>query len=133
MDIKEPTMKTLVIAVPEALMDDANQLFLVMGQSAADVNSFRDFNFERMVGEETDDLVQERYCIRSTRVSDDWLAKLNGTLSAPDFAPDADLTAATRARDAIDYTIAVAPDKIAARLELPVPDALDEMEAGELA
>lgn len=125
-------MNTLVIAVPEALMDDANQLFLVMGQSAADIHSFREFNFERMVESETDEPVQERYCIRSTRVPDDWLAKLKDTLIAPDFAPDADLTAASRARDAMDYEATIGPERIAVRVGLPVAQALESLRSGSV-
>jgi len=117
---------TLTIAVPEALMTDANQLFLVMGQSPADANSFREPNFER----DRDEDEPERYCVRSTVVSDEWLERLNGELLAPDFAPDADVAAATRARDAMDAESPAAPEKIAMRVGIPVADALAEFELG---
>ena len=115
-------MQTIVFAVPEAMMGDANQLALVMGSSPAEVRSFREPNFQR----DTDDDEQEpeRYCVRSTLVSDDWLTALSGTFTAPDFAPDADVTAATRARDAIDYTSQAEPDRIAARVGLSVAAAI---------
>ena len=112
-------MQTIVFAVPEAMVDDANQLALVMGSSPADVRSFREPNFQS--GEDDD---AERYCVRSTLVSDDWLTALGGTFTAPDFALDADVTAATRARDAIDYTNQAEPDRIAARVELSVAAAI---------
>lgn len=116
--------KTLTIAVPDALMPDANQLLLVMGQSPADANSFREPNFER--GDEE----PERYCVRSAVVSDEWLERLNGELTAPDFAPDADVAAATRARDAMDADSPAAPGKIAMRVGIPVAYALAEFELG---
>lgn len=112
---------TFIIAVPESKMADANQLFLVMGESPADVNSFREPNFEIVHEDETRDV----YCIRSTRVSDDWLTRLYEPLSRPDFAQDADLEAAGRAQNALTDG-AIGPDVIAVRTGVDVPTALDE-------
>ena len=119
---------TFIIAVPESKMADANQLFLVLGESPADVNSFREPNFE-IVHENEDDpegeTTRDVYCIRSTRVSDDWLTRLYEPLSRPDFAPDADLEAANRAQEALTDG-AIGPDVIAVRTGVDVPTALDE-------
>ena len=112
---------TFIIAVPENKMDDANQLFLIMGESPADVNSFREPNFEIVHEDETRDV----FCIRSTRVSDDWLTRFYEPLSRPDFAPDADLEAAGRAQKALTDG-AIGPDVIAVRTGVDVPTALDE-------
>lgn len=119
---------TFIIAVPEDKIDDANQLFLIMGESPADVNSFREPNFEIVhenEGEPEGETTRDVYCIRSTRVTDDWLTKLYQTLERPDFAPSANLTGAKRAQDALSDG-PIGPDVIAVRVDADVPSVLAE-------
>jgi hypothetical protein len=83
----------VTICVPEALINDANQLALCLGTTAADVGTFGELW--------TEDATGNRYTYAHTPVSAAWLAGVGAALSAPAFAPDADLAAAGRAQAAL--------------------------------
>ena len=83
----------VTICVPEALIDDANQLALCLGTTPWDAQTFGQIW--------TEDASGNRYTYAHTPVSAAWLASVGATLSAPAFAPDADLAAAGRAQAAL--------------------------------
>jgi hypothetical protein len=83
----------VTIFVPEAMIDDANQLALCLGQSAADVQTFKPAAWK--------DAGDNRYSVSSTLAKATFPEAAAAALSAPAFAPDADLTAAERAQAAL--------------------------------
>lgn len=83
----------VTIACPEVMIADANQLALVVGESAADVNTFTAANYQ------TDD--GQRYAVASTVAKPALLELAAGSLEAPDYAPEADIEAAQRAQAAL--------------------------------
>jgi hypothetical protein len=100
------------IAVPSAHIQDARQLALVLGESAVDIDTFRAASFQDAAG--------NAYAVASTVAKADFATRAQATLTAPDHAPNADITAATRAQALIaiedrladDAPIAATPDKI---------------------
>lgn len=83
----------VTIFVPEAMIADANQLALCLGQSAADVDTFGAAAWQDARG--------NRYAVSSTVAKAAFPAAAAFPLTAPEFAPGADLTAAGRAQAAL--------------------------------
>jgi len=81
------------IVCPEALIPDANQLALVIGESAADDQTFGTPRCEDASG--------NLYAVSSAVVAGDFESNATTSLEAPAHAPDADLTAAERAQAAL--------------------------------
>ncbi|WP_138423729.1 hypothetical protein [Maritimibacter alexandrii] len=78
---------------PEALMADANQLALVVGESPADVHTFAQARFEDAGG--------NRYAVASSLVKAGFLQAASSALEAPAHSPGVDLEAAGRAQAAV--------------------------------
>lgn len=106
----------VTVAVPSTMADDANALALVVGESAADVGTFHGTPG-------CEDGEANTYFLKSFKVRSTFTDVGSRTLVAPDFAPDADLTAAGRAQDALviwtgEGTAPTAqPDKITAYID----------------
>ena len=92
-DVMSEYVLRVTIFVPEAMIADANQLALCLGQSAADVNTFGSTWYRDAGG--------NRYAVASTLAKAGFPDAAASPLSAPDFAPDADLSAAGRAQAAL--------------------------------
>jgi len=78
---------------PEGMIADANQLALVIGESAADDKTFGTPRYEDASG--------NLYAISSSVVTGSFEGNATTTLEAPSHAPEADLTAAERAQAAM--------------------------------
>jgi hypothetical protein len=103
----------VTIVVPEAMIPDANELALVLGEAPGDVNTFG--------GVWARDAGGARYAIACTHGGPGFPTDARSELTAPDHAPDADLEAATRAQTALvigtpDNPEMPAPDRITALL-----------------
>lgn len=117
------------IAVPESLISDANQLALVLGESAADDKTFGDPRWQDEDG--------NLYAVSSTVAKPVFAESATKPLEAPDFAPDADVEAATRAQDVLkieDRTnggdpVTVHPDHIAAIIDDRLASAREHIES----
>lgn len=95
------------IAVPEAHIGDANQLALVLGESAADDKTFTAARWQDAEG--------NKYAVCSTVAKAVFVDRAGQPLAAPEFAPDADLAAAGRAQALLRINSGpVTPDDIAA-------------------
>lgn len=110
----------VTLACPEAMMPDANQLALVLGESAADDGTFRAANQRDANG--------DLYATASTVATPTFQTKASGELVAPDHAPDADLEAARRAQAALviydpDNPVQASPDILWAYVEAAPGDA----------
>lgn len=78
---------------PEAMIADANQLALVIGESAADYQTFGTPRYEDASG--------NLYAVSSTVATGTFEGNATSQLEAPDYAPETDLTAAERAQAAL--------------------------------
>jgi len=110
------------IATPAAHIDDANQLALCLGESAADDQTFTTASYQDEQG--------NLYAVCST-VAKPIFAELAGQpLQAPDHAPDMDLAAATRAQALLQINGGIAsPDVIAVILGDRLESAQDHIAA----
>jgi len=81
------------IICPEALIPDANQLAVLLGESATDDQTFGTPRYEDASG--------NLYAASSSVVTGSFEAKATTALEAPSHAPEADLTAAGRAQSAL--------------------------------
>ena len=110
------------IAAPAAHIQDANQLALALGESAADDQTFTTASHQDAQG--------NLYAVCST-VAKPVFAKLAGQrLQAPDHAPDMDLEAATRAQQLLQINGGTAsPDVIAVILGDRLESAQDHIAA----
>lgn len=81
------------IAVCETLMDEANALALIVGESEADFQTFTHAGWEDSSG--------NKFACASSVVKPSITDIATRTLSAPDYAPDADVTAAETAQAAL--------------------------------
>lgn len=84
----------VTIIPPASLVAGANQLALCYGTDPADAQTFGD---DRRAQNGSGDL----FHFAHTQVSGAWLAATAGTVTAPDFAPDADVAAAQAAQAAL--------------------------------
>jgi len=109
--------RRVTIVCPEALIPDANQLALVIGESAADDQTFGTPRYEDASG--------NLYAVSSTVATGAFEGKATTTLEAPAHSPEADLTAAERAQAAlyiygVHGTEGAAPGRLWALVE-PAP------------
>jgi len=107
----------VTIICPEAMMSDANQLALVLGESAGDDQTFLAAGYEDAGG--------NLYAVASSLVKPAFFTAAGSPLAAPDHAPGADLTAASRAQAAVVILdpaapVPAAPDRL---LAIPGDDA----------
>jgi hypothetical protein len=86
----------LTLAIPESLMDAANQLALIMGESAADVNTFTQANWQDVSG--------NLYAVCSAVSKSTVVNALSSGLPdpLPAHADSADVALAQQALDAIE-------------------------------
>lgn len=98
----------MTIAVPESLMPQANQLALIAGESADDVNTFTTANYQDGSG--------NLYAVCSTVIKPIVLSLLNTPLAdSPLKAEGADLEQAQQAMDKVimyEQGVTVTPDSI---------------------
>jgi len=85
--------RRVTIVCPEAMMADANQLALFLGETCRDDRTFTGASFEDAAG--------HRYAVSSTVATPNFESKAALPLVAPSHAPHADLTAAGRAQAAL--------------------------------
>lgn len=116
----------VTIAVPEAHTADANQLALALGESAPDDQTFTTTNWQDADG--------NLYAVCSTVVKEVFVTGANSQLTAPSFAPDADLEAAGRAQalvniGSLERPAPATPDSIAVILGNRFESALDQVAA----
>lgn len=83
----------VTIFVPQAMIADANQFALCLGQSVADADTFGAATWEDGNG--------NLYAVASTLARAAFAIDAASPLAAPAFAPDADLVAAGRAQAAL--------------------------------
>ncbi len=103
-------VQRVTIFGPPAMLGELNQLALVLGERAADDQSFSNINY---VHPETN----EQYCVVSTVVKSVFSEMAGKALVAPDHAPHADIAAATRAQALLSINDKLpSPDHIAVRL-----------------
>ena len=87
----------ILVIVPPSLRDDANQFALAMGETAGDVYTFTEPNFQKGL------IVKDKYYVANTVVTDRFLtAQPDEITEAPAHASDVDLEAANRARVATE-------------------------------
>lgn len=114
----------ITICVPEALAPDANALMLAVGEQPGDDQSF--------TGEPESAIPADppipAYA-KGTLATAATVAALTGpdALTAPGHAPDVDLDAAERARDALSLTGPATADAISLRIDMPHDAALENM------
>ena len=110
------------IAAPAAQIQDANQLALALGESAADDRTFTTASYQDAAG--------NLYAVCST-VAKPIFAQLAGQpLKAPDHAPGMDIAAATRAQGMLQINNGIAsPDVIAVILGDRMESAQDHIAA----
>ena len=98
----------MTLVVPELLMSQANQLALIVGESADDVNTFTQANWEDTDG--------NRYSVCSTVIKPIVLSLLDTSLSdSPLQAEGADLEQAQQAMDKVvmyEQGVTTTPDSI---------------------
>lgn len=82
----------MTVAVPEAMIDDANQFALFAGMVPGDVNTFG--------GASMQDAQGNKYAVTSSRIKATMLDALERPLEAPTHAPDVDLQAVQRIQNA---------------------------------
>lgn len=111
----------VTIFVPQAMIADANQLALCLGQSAEDEKTFGAAQWQDASG--------NLYSVASTLATEAFSTDAASPLVAPDFAPDVDLTAAGRAQAALviydpDAPVQPGPDRILAIINDSGPAAI---------
>jgi|SRR5690554_696623 len=110
----------VTIAVPETHTDDANQLALVLGESASDDQTFTTANWQDADG--------NLYSVCSTVAKPIFAQTAGKPLQAPAHAPEADLVAATRAQALVSINDQPAgPNRIAVILGDRLESAMDHI------
>ena len=111
------------IATPAAHIQDANQLALALGESAADDRTFATTtNYQDAQG--------NLYAVCSTVAKPVFAEMAGQPLKAPDHAPDMDVAAATRAQSLLQINNGIAaPDVIAVILGGRLESAQDHIKA----
>lgn len=114
------------IACPAALVDDANALALVLGETTDDDKTFGAPAWQDGDG--------NLYSVASTLNTATFQGRASGALIAPDHAPDADLVAAGRAQAVLviataDAPVTAEPDKLTAWVGAATDSALDHLAA----
>ena len=109
------------IATPSALIPDANQLALCLGESAADDHTFTTASYQDADG--------NLYAVCSTVAKPIFAQMAGQPLQAPDHAPGMDLEAATRAQALLQINVGTAsPDVIAVILGDRLESAQDHIQ-----
>ena len=112
----------ITIAVPEQLISDANQLALVLGESAADDKTFTTANWQDADG--------NLYAVCSTAAKPVFVELASQPLQAPAHVPDVDIEAAARAQALLSINDQPAgPNRIAVILGDRLESAMDHIEA----
>ena len=116
----------ITIAVPVAHIADANQLALVLGESADDDKTFTKPRWQDAEG--------NLYAIASTVAKPIFAEMAGRPFVAPAHAPDVDLEAATRAQallviGSLDAPVAADPDRITVILGDRLESAMDHIAA----
>jgi len=94
------------IAAPKHIIQDANQLSLALGESSADDRTFTTASYQDEQG--------NLYAVASTVVKLVFAEMAGQPLKAPNYSPDMDLEAATRAQQLLQINNGIAtPDVIA--------------------
>ena len=110
------------IALPETHIADANQLALVLGESAADDQTFTAANWQDAAG--------NLYAVCSTVAKPVFVELASQPLQAPEHAPDVDLEAATRAQGLLSINDKPSdPGRIAVILGDRLESAMDHIAA----
>jgi len=108
------------IAVPEALISDANQLALCLGESSADDQTFGAATYQDADG--------NLYAVASTVAKPIFAEMAGQPLQAPNHAPGVDLEAATRAQAMLQINGGIAtPNVIAVILSARTESAQDHI------
>ena len=108
------------IAVPEALVSDANHLALALGESSADDQTFGAATYQDDEG--------NLYAVASTVAKPIFAQLASQPLQAPNHAPGVDLEAATRAQALLQINGGIAtPDVIAVILSARTESAQDHI------
>jgi len=116
----------VTIAVPAPLIPDANQLALVLGESASDDQTFTAANYQDADG--------NLYAVCSTVAKPVFVELASQPLQAPARVPDVDIEAATRAQALLSINDQPAgPDRIAVILGDRLESAMAHIEALGLA
>jgi hypothetical protein len=105
----------VTIAVPESLINQANHLSCIMGESSADINTFTTASYEDVDG--------NLYAVCSTVVTETFLAKqTSGITIIPEHASDADPVLAQEAFESLNQAggmmMIINPDAQAALAEM---------------
>ena len=109
------------IAAPSSHIDDANQIALCLGESAADDQTFKAANHQDAAG--------NLYAVASTVAKPIFAEMAGQPLKAPDHAPDMDLAAATRAQSLLQINNGIAkPNVIAVILGNRLESAQDHIQ-----
>jgi len=109
------------IAAPAALIPDANQLALALGESSADDQTFTTASYQDAIG--------NLYAVCSTVAKPIFAEMAGQPLKAPEHAPDMDLVAATRAQALLQINGGTAtPDVIAVILGDRLESAQDHIQ-----
>lgn len=123
-------MTRITAASPEALVSDANQLAMALGQSEADGETYRGLNWVDAQG--------NLYAAASFEASDAWLEAAQAPLTRPAWDVDEiiDMDAATRAQAALVFSlepVAADPGKLVAIGGLSGAEALAAMGLQQIA
>ena len=113
----------MTIATPQHLIEAANHLALIMGESAADINTFTAANYQDSAG--------NLYAVCSTVVTDGFLAKQGtGIKRIPSHAKAANVEMAKKAQALLQINGGIAtPDVIAVILGDRLESAQDHIKA----
>jgi len=115
----------LVIAVPNRMMPQANQLALVMGESKYDDQTFKTASWVASDGT----LVS----VQSTRVKEGYLDPLGASaLSAPVHSPEVNLSAAEEARSVVSMSGPARYGAIVYIVDKDYDTAMAELDVSEL-
>jgi len=110
------------IAAPEALIADANQLALCLGESSADDKTFSTATWQDADG--------NLYAVASTVAKPIFAQMAGQPLQAPAHAPNMDLAAASRAQEALQINGGIAsPGVVAVILGSSTENAHDHIKA----
>ncbi|NYS80108.1 hypothetical protein HZS80_20805 [Halomonas glaciei] len=93
----------VTIAVPKAHINDANQIALILGESAADDKTFGEPRYQ--------DLAGNHYSVCSTVVKPVFTIAAAQPLQPPSFAAHAELASASRAQQRLRIGTLNAPEK----------------------
>lgn len=93
----------ITIACPEALQSDANQLAMALGNSTADIDTYKNLSMQDASG--------NLYAVASFPVADEWLTQAQSELVRPTWDAEQviDMVAAKRAQSAVLTSATIIP------------------------